>query len=128
MTSFRPALTRICIASGLFLMTSSGFELAQAAGALAVGSCGAYGLSYDFKESTAASAAALKQCSGDCQVATAMNRNCAALAIDVHNACGSYGYAAAPQLAQAQNTALQNCYRYGGKDCVIRAFVCDLKN
>ena len=128
MTSIRRALTRIFVASGLVLMTSSGFDLAQAAGALAVGSCGAYGLSYDYKEPTAASAAALKQCSGDCQLATAMKRDCAALAIDVHNTCGPYGFAAAPQLAQAQNTALQYCYRYGGKDCVIRAFVCDQKN
>jgi hypothetical protein len=128
MTSIRRALTRIGVASGLVLMISSGFESAQAAGALAVGSCGAYGLSYDYKESAAASAAALKQCSGDCQLATAMKRDCAALAIDVHNACGPYGFAAAPQLAQAQNTALQLCYRYGGKDCVIRAFVCDQKN
>jgi hypothetical protein len=128
MAGWRRALARIGVASSLLLMTSSGFELAQAAGALAVGNCGAYGLAYDFKESTAASAAALKQCTGDCQLATAMKRNCAALAIDGHNACGPYGYAAAPQLAQAQNTALQYCYRYGGKDCVIRASVCDEKN
>ena len=52
---------------------------------------------------------------------------CAALAIDGHNACGAFGYASAPRLGQAQNTALQYCYRNGGKDCVIRAWVCDGK-
>jgi hypothetical protein len=56
-----------------------------------------------------------------------MKRNCAALAIDVKNACGPFGFAAAAQLSSAQNTALRQCYRYGGKNCVIRAFVCDSK-
>jgi Domain of unknown function (DUF4189) len=71
--------------------------------------------------------AALAQCSGDCKLATAMRGNCAALSIDMHNACGAFGYAAAPRLGLAQNTALRYCYRNGGKDCVIRAWVCDAK-
>ena len=100
---------------------------AQAAGALAVGNCGAYGVAYDFTEADQASAAALHQCAGDCKVAASMRGNCAALSIDMHNACGAFGYAAAPQLGQAENTALRYCYRNGGKDCVIRAFVCDAK-
>jgi hypothetical protein len=33
----------------------------------------------------------------------------------------------ASRLGQAQNTALRYCYRNGGKDCVIRAWVCDSK-
>jgi len=41
--------------------------------------------------------------------------------------CGSYGFAAASRLGPAQNTALKQCYSNGGKDCVIRAFVCDAK-
>ena len=56
-----------------------------------------------------------------------MKRSCAAFAIDGHNACGPFGYAAAPRLGLAQNTALKQCYRFGGKDCVIRAWVCDAK-
>ena len=40
---------------------------------------------------------------------------------------GPNGYANAPKLGQAQNTALQHCYKYGGKDCVIRAWICDGK-
>ena len=31
------------------------------------------------------------------------------------------------RLGAAQNTALQFCYKYGGKDCVIRAWICDAK-
>ena len=48
-----------------------------------------------------ATAAALGQCSGHCQIATAMRGNCAALSIDVRNTCGAYGYAAAPRIGQA---------------------------
>ena len=77
--------------------------------------------------SAQANAAALAQCSGDCKVAAPMRGTCAALSIDVHNACGAFGYAAATRLGQAQNTALRYCYRNGGKDCVIRAWVCDAK-
>ena len=132
MISFRPALTRAVVAAGLMftgclIAGSFDAQTARAAGALAVGPCGAYGLAYDFTEGEAANAAALRQCSGDCKVAAAMKGNCAALSIDVHNACGAFGYAAAPRLGLAQNTALQYCYRHGGKDCVIRAWVCDAK-
>jgi hypothetical protein len=132
MTSIRPALTRMVAAASLvisscFITGSLGTEMARAAGALAIGSCGAYGLAYDYTQIEAANAAALNQCKGDCKVATAMRGNCAALSIDVHDACGAFGYAAAPRLGLAENTALRYCYRNGGKDCVIRAWVCDAK-
>jgi hypothetical protein len=132
MTSFRPA-SRAFVAASLLLasclMTGSlGTETARAAGALAIGNCGAYGLSYDFPQVEAANSAALAHCTGGCKVATSMRGNCAALSIDIHNACGAFGYAAAPQLGLAQNTALRYCYRNGGKDCVIRAWVCDAKD
>jgi len=44
-----------------------------------------------------------------------------------HRPCGPNGYASARNLGQAENVALQSCYTYGGKDCVIRAFACDTK-
>jgi Domain of unknown function (DUF4189) len=137
MTSFRQALTLRVVAASLLIISCAitsfpitgflGTEVAQAAGALAIGTCGAYGLAYDFPQLEAANAAALAQCSGDCKVAAPMRGNCAALSIDVRNACGAFGYAAAPRLGLAQNTALRYCYRNGGKDCVIRAWVCDAK-
>jgi hypothetical protein len=50
-----------------------------------------------------------------------------AIAIDGKNVCGPHGYAVAARLGEAQNTALRQCYQYGGKDCVIRAWACDAK-
>jgi hypothetical protein len=108
----------------ILLLSASG--VAQAAGALAVGHCGAYGFAYDFSRADRARVSALRKCKGrDCKIVVAMKRNCAALAIDGRNACGAFGYASARRLGQAQNKALRQCYRFGGKDCVIRAFVCD---
>ena|SRR6185295_1750328 len=124
MTRFgRRLAAAICAATQIALVPVA----AQAAGALAVGSCGAYGFAYDFRQEQAARTAALRKCTGDCKVVTAMKRNCAALAVDGANACGAYGFAAASRLGPAQNTALRQCYQFGGKDCVIRAFVCDAK-
>jgi hypothetical protein len=125
MNSFRRALTRTVVAASLLLTSYAttsfiGTEMARAAGALAIGTCGAYGLAYDFPQLEAANTAALGQCSGDCKVAAPMRGNCAALSVDMRDACGAFGYAAAPRLGQAQNTALRYCYRNGGKDCVIR--------
>ena len=119
-------VARAAIAASM-LITFLGVESARGAGALAIGACGAYGLSYDYAETRAASTAAMGQCSGECKLAAEMRNTCAALAIDGHNACGAFGYAAGPRLGEAQNTALLFCYRNGGKDCVIRAWVCDGK-
>ena len=100
---------------------------ARAAGALAIGACGAYGFAYDFTAEQTARSAALRKCEGDCKVVAAVSRNCAAFAIDMQNACRSYGFATAARLGPAQNNALRQCYLNGGKDCVVRAFVCDAK-
>jgi hypothetical protein len=125
MTSFGKAFARILFAGSLL---AAGIVAVEAAGALAVGTCGAYGFAYDYTEAVAARSAALAKCAGgDCKVVTAMKHGCAAFAIDGSNACGAHGFAAATRLGQAQNTALRQCYQYGGKDCVIRAFVCDAK-
>jgi hypothetical protein len=100
--------------------------IGHAAGALAVGACGAYGFAYDFSRETAASRAALGKCAGGCKVVP-VSRACGAIAIDGKNACRAHGYAVATRLGEAQNMALQQCYQYGGKDCVIRAWACDAK-
>jgi hypothetical protein len=99
---------------------------AQAAGALAIGECGAYGFAYDYAVETAASRAPLGKCAGGCKVVP-LNRACGAIAIDGRDACRAHGYAVASRLGQAQNSALRQCYQYGGKDCVIRAWACDAK-
>jgi hypothetical protein len=106
--------------SGLFAAPS------YAAGALAVGKCGAYGQAFDYKRQDAAIAAARKQCKGDCTVVT-IRRACAALAIDMKNPCGAFGYAVEPRISSALNAASKKCYAYGGKECVIRAWACDAR-
>ena len=121
----RRTCTHTLIAGALLVVGITG---TQAAGALAVGVCGAYGFAIDFVGPDQAQTAALRKCSGKgCAVVASMKRNCAALAIDARNACGPFGYAAKPRLREGQNTALRQCYSHGGKECVIRAFICDAK-
>jgi hypothetical protein len=117
------ALAGIAAASSL-LIGSMG--VIQAAGALAIGACGAYGFAYDYPKEAAASQAALGKCVGGCKVVP-VRRACGAIAIDGKNVCGPHGYAVAGRLGEAQNTALRQCYDFGGKDCVIRAWACDVK-
>ncbi len=109
------------------LLTVGLAPTAQAAGALAIGACGAYGYSYDYRGVAVARKAAIGRCKGNCKIVSTMKRSCGALAIDAGNACGAIGYANAGRLGKAQNMALRYCYRYGGKDCVIRAWACDAK-
>ena len=100
----------------------------QAAGAMAVGQCAAYGYAFDFAKADAARVAAERKCVGrDCKVVMMLKRSCAAFAIDGHQPCGPHGFASARKLGEAENVALRSCYQYGGKDCVIRAFACDVK-
>ncbi len=124
MIPFGSAMARALMAASLVLAP---LAAARAAGALAIGACGAYGFAFDFAVDQVARNAALRKCEGDCKVVAAVSRNCAAFAIDVKNMCGSYGFATAARLGPAQNHALRQCYLHGGKDCVLRAFVCDAK-
>ncbi|WP_407151718.1 DUF4189 domain-containing protein [Bradyrhizobium sp. ORS 86] len=108
------------------VVTENFVSKAWAAGAFAVGKCGAYGQAYDYPAEQAARAAALKQCQGDCTAVT-MKRACAALSIDMANPCGAHGYAVAPKISSSLNAATRKCYEYGGKECVIRAWACDAR-
>jgi hypothetical protein len=100
----------------------------QAAGAMAVGACAAYGYAFDYRNADAARTAAEGKCTGaGCKVVLMLRHSCGAFAIDGHHPCGPHGYASAPRLGEAENTALKSCYKFGGKDCVIRAFACDVK-
>lgn len=99
---------------------------ANAAGALATGPCGAFGYAYDDVSPEAAALRARAQCKGrDCKVVTSFAMTCAAFAVDGKNACGPNGWAQAAKLAQARSIASDQCQRYGGRNCVIRAWVCD---
>jgi hypothetical protein len=98
----------------------------QAAGAFAIGKCGAYGRAFDYPAEANALAAARKQCKGDCTTVT-MKRACAAFAVDMTNPCGAHGYAVKPRISSSLNAATKKCYEFGGKECVIRAWACDAK-
>ena len=98
----------------------------HAAGAFAIGKCGAFGQAYDYGREDAARIAALKQCKGECTAVT-MKRACAALAVDMTNPCGPHGYAVRPRISSSLNEATRECYKFGGKECVIRAWACDAK-
>ena len=99
---------------------------AQAAGAFAIGKCGAYGQAIDYPAEQPALAAARKQCKGQCSTVT-MKKACAAFAVDMSNPCGAHGYAVKPQISTSLNAATKKCYDFGGKECVIRAWACDAK-
>ncbi len=118
-------MARTALAVGLVL---GGWSPARAAGALAIGPCGAYGSAYDFAAMSRARAQALASCRGKkCHIVATLRHGCAAFAVDAAKMCGALGYGTAPRLGQAQNVAIRQCYRYGGKICVIRAWVCDAR-
>ena len=98
----------------------------RAAGAFAMGKCGTYGQAYDYAAESQARAAAQKQCMGDCTTIT-MKRACAAFSVDMTNPCGAHGYAVRSQISSSLNEATRECYKFGGKECVIRAWACDAK-
>jgi Domain of unknown function (DUF4189) len=113
-------------AAASFLIAAIGS--AHAAGAFAVGACGAYGYGYDYRKVADASVAAMKKCSGHgCKIVGEIRRGCAAMAVDAKQPCGSFGWAISSHLGKAENASLRRCYEFGGKDCVVRAFACDEK-
>jgi hypothetical protein len=119
----RPA---VCFAALAILLSNA--VQTHAAGALATGRCGAFGYAFDDVSPEAAALRAQAQCRGqECKVVISFRRNCAAFAIDAANACGPHGWANAPTLGRAQNIASRACHKYGGRDCVVRAWVCYAK-
>src|SRR5580704_5244148 len=101
---------------------------AAAAGAFAVGACGAFGYGYDYRHVTDARAAALKKCSGaSCKIVGEIRRGCAAMAVDAKNMCGPYGWATNSHLGKAENASMRRCAEFGGHECVVRAWACDEK-
>jgi hypothetical protein len=119
------AVSLILATTTLMVVT---LNTARAAGVIAAGSCGAYGQSYDAPNLKVARANALAKCTANgCKVVAQVKHGCSALAIDGSNPCGASGWASGPKLGKVQNDALQACYKAGGKDCIIRTFLCDAK-
>src|ERR1700748_1626114 len=92
-----------------------------AAGAFAIGKCGAYGQAYDYPGEGAARGAGLRKCQGGGCKNINMKRACAALSVDMTNPCGAHVYAVRPKISNSLNEATRECYKFGGKECVIRA-------
>jgi len=128
---FTPVI-RALVAATLLLATATlmlvAVNTARAAGALAIGACGAFGEAYGFHSADDARKRALAKCQNDsCRVVAITKRGCAAFAVDFTNACGAHGWGKAEKLGRSQNEALRSCYKDGGKECVIRTFFCDAK-
>jgi hypothetical protein len=120
--SFTPMM-RALVAAALLLAIATlmlvAVNTARAAGALAIGRCGAFGESYDFLSAEAARKRALERCAGACRVVAGVRRGCAALAVDYIKPCGPHGW--------GQDAELGRGYRTGATECVIRTFFCDGK-
>ena len=129
--SFTPLARALVVVSLLFATATVmvvTVSRARAAGALAIGACGAYGEAYDFHTAKQARDSAESKCEGNtCRVVAVVRRGCAAFAVDFKNPCGAHGWGRAPGLGHAQNAALRSCYHDGGHECVIRTFFCDAK-
>ena len=89
---YTPVIRALVVASlmlaiaTLMLVT---INAARAAGALAIGSCGAFGESYDYGSLDEVRQSALSKCQGDtCRVVTTAKRGCGAFAVDFTNPCG----------------------------------------
>jgi hypothetical protein len=129
---FETPVVRAVVAASLLLATATLMTVvvnsARAAGALAIGSCGAFGEAFDFRTIDEAQTSALSKCAGNaCRVVATAKRGCAAFAVDFTNPCGAHGWGKGARLGRSQNAALQACYHDGGKECVIRTFFCDAK-
>jgi hypothetical protein len=120
-----PGKLKIVALSAATLLASAGVT-AQAAGALAIGTCNGDGWSYRWPTIAKAESVAMANCTakGDkCQVVVTMIRECGAFAIS--GTCGARGWAVARSRASAESAALAQCRSYGGTACALRAWVCD---
>ena len=119
---------KLALAAASFGFLTAAIGSANAAGALAVGVCGAYGYGFDYSNIRDAGAAAMSKCTGgSCKVVGIVRKGCAAMAVDAKNPCGSFGWAINSHLGKAENASMRRCVEFGGRDCVVRAWACDEK-
>jgi hypothetical protein len=125
MLGFRRKVALSIAIAGLLIAT---IGAAEAAGAFAVGACGAYGYGFDFHKMTDARVAAIRKCSGrNCKIVGDLRRSCAAMSVDAKNPCGSFGWAINSHLGKAENMSMRRCAQFGGHECMVRAWACDEK-
>jgi Domain of unknown function (DUF4189) len=109
MTDSFSSVMRALVAATLLLATATVMLVtvtaARAAGALAIGACGAFGEAYDFANVEEARKSALGKCQSEtCRLVTVTKRGCAAFAVDFTNACGAHGWGEGARLGPARTT------------------------
>jgi hypothetical protein len=121
----RPVLTLVTAVAIIIGSQFIDVGRATAGGAIAVGKCDRIGWSYGSNLDTARYRA-LWECSrnGDstCRIVTTTVDACAAIAVS--GDCGSRGWATAGSRARAEQMALNECWKFGGRDCSVRRWVC----
>ena len=100
-------------------------SLTDAAGAIAVNKCGAYGYSYGKRSIDEAKEVALQECGPGCSVVLHFENACGAFATDGDQRCGAQGWGWAPRRGRAEEIALNECASHGGGNCSIKRWVCD---
>jgi hypothetical protein len=98
---------------------------AQAAGALAVGHCGADGYSYNNAGRQQAEGTALQECGPGCRIVLTFERACGALATDANKSCGAEGWGTGSDRGAAEEIAVRECTNQGGEQCAVKRWVCD---
>lgn len=106
-----------------------GSDRARADGALAVGKCGAYGYSTKYSSLSDARRRALRECRShngeNCEIKLTLMGNCAAMATDRSRSCGAGGWARRATRSAAERVAIEQCEKFGGRDCRVRVGFCD---
>ena len=98
----------------------------QARGALAIGDCGAWGGAWNYDDDDDARERARNECKGrNCKVVTSFDGLCAAFAYDRARTCGAWGWATRQRQRDAEEVAMDECEKAGGRDCQVRARFCD---
>lgn len=100
---------------------------ALAAGALAIDSNQgpAYGFSYDYAQMADAERRALSECGRNCRVVLRFQTGCGAYAADQTRGSTIYGWGTSSSRDGAQNRALDECGRAGGRRCIVRVWGCN---
>lgn len=98
---------------------------AEAAGAIAVGHCGADGYSFNQHSVGAAEEVAMQECGPGCSVAVHFENACGAYAVDSAKQCGAQGWGWASDRGGAEEIAVRECVNQGGESCAVKRWVCD---
>ena len=104
--------------------------VARAAGALVIGNCGATGYAHNYDDVEEAKRRAMDECikhrGKNCKQAATLYGNCAAFATDTRRTCGAWGWATRATQDEAEDVAIEQCRKAGGRACRVRVQFCDV--